>query len=184
MHYENHRQTNIIHTRVCVCVAYRYSRHISEAALTSSSISFSISLSFCGLQFFRQRDRSAQCTQSTASYERVCVLVCVSVCLSGPVACCNNSWKIITRATTIAAAMRRLIQNSEIVFKVFARLLLLFFKYNLFLSDFCLLFLHISFIVFYVHFVVTLRIRRFNAACSWCCLRAVFCTENWILLFT
>lgn len=62
--------------------------------------------------------------------------VCVCVCLSGPVACCNNSWKIITRATTIAAAMRRLIQNSEIVFKVFARLLLLFFKYNLFLSDF------------------------------------------------
>lgn len=147
-----------------MCVAYRYSRHISEAALTSSSISFSISLSFCGLQFFRQRDRSAQCTQSTASYERVCVCVCVS--LSGAVACCNNSWKIITRATTIAAAMRRLIQNSEIVFKVFARLLLLFFKYNLFSSDFCLLFLHISFIVFYAHFVVTLRIRRFNAACS------------------
>lgn len=110
--------------------------------------------------------------------------VCVCVCLSGPVACCNNSWKIITRATTIAAAMRRLIQNSEIVFKVFARLLLLFFKYNLFSSDFCLLFLHISFIVFYAHFVVTLRIRRFNAACSWCCLRAVFFAENWILLFT
>lgn len=150
---------------MCVCVAYRYSRHISEAALTSSSISFSISLSFCGLQFFRQRDRSAQCTQSTASYERVCVCLLVCVCLSGAVACCNNSWKIITRATTIAAAMRRLIPNSEIVFKVFARLLLLFFKYNL-ISVIFYFFLHISFIVFYAHFVVTLRIRRFNASCS------------------
>lgn len=116
--------------------------------MTSSSISFSISLSFCGLQFFRQRDRSAHCTQSTESYERVYVFV--SVCLSGPVACCNNSWKIITRATTttIAAAMRRLIPNSEMIFKLFARLLLLFFKYNLFFECFLLLlctFLSLSF---------------------------------------
>lgn len=53
----------------------------------------------------RRRRRPQSCTQST-SYVVVVVL---------PVACCNNSWKIITRATTIAAAANNF--NSEIILK-------------------------------------------------------------------